>query len=96
MVSCERIDKSEGIDLDRVGNSVKCMICNYWYFSGGVTYQPYVSNGYHDFSMTVQSLSEFFILTIKNVDYRVYISGVDKKGAVFILINSDLSGKGVL
>ena len=46
--------------------------------------------------MTVQNLSDFFVVTIKNVDYRVYITGVDKKAAVFILKNSDLCDKGVL
>ena len=38
----------------------------------------------------------FFFVTIQNVDHRVYIIGVDKKAAVFILRNSDLSDKGVL
>ena len=46
--------------------------------------------------MTVQNLSDFFVITIKNADYRVYITGVDKKAAVFILKNPDLSDKGVL
>ena len=46
--------------------------------------------------MTVQNLGDFFVVTIKNVDYRVYITGVDKKAAVIILKNSDLSDKGVL
>ena len=79
MISYERIDCSEGIDLDRVGNSVKCMICNYWYFKDGFKYQPRVCNASHDFAMTIQSLSYFFILKVKNVDYRDYIVGVDKK-----------------
>ena len=44
-----------------------------------------------------QNLSDFFILKIiKNIDYRVYISGADKKAAVFILKNSDLYDKGIL
>ena len=90
MISYERIDKSERIDFDKGENSVKCMICNYYYFKDiGFKYQPYVSNAFHDFSMTVQNLSDFFILRIKNVDYRVYISSIDKK-------DSDLSNKGVL
>ena len=72
------------------------MICNYCYFKDGFKYQPYVCNACHDLSMTVQNLSDFFILSIKNVDYRVYISGVDKKAAVFILNNSNLNNKGVL
>ena len=97
MISYERIDKSEGIDFNKGENSVKCMICNYYYFKDiGFKYQSYLCNGCHDFSMTVQNLSNFFVLTIKNVDYRVYITGAYKKAAVFILQNSDLSDKGVL
>ena len=34
--------------------------------------------------MTVMDLSDFFILTIKGVDYKVYISGIDKKEAMII------------
>ena len=73
------------------------MICGYYYFKDiGFNYQPYVCNECHDFSMTVMNLSDFFILSIGGVDYRVYISGIDKKEAVNILNNSDLGDKGVL
>ena len=72
------------------------MVCNYSYFKDGFKYQPFVCNGCHDFSMTVMNLSDFFILSVRSVDYRVYISGVDKKTAVFILNNSDLGNKGIL
>ena len=102
MISYERIDKSEGIDFNKGENSgnlysVKCTICNYYYFKDiGFKYQPYICNGCHELSMTVKNLSEFFVVTIKNVDYRVSITGVDKKAADFILKNSDLSDKGVL
>ena len=33
--------------------------------------------------MILSDLSDFFVLTIKNIDYRVYITGIDKF-AVFI------------
>ena len=96
MIFYERIDKSEFIDFNKKSGSKECMICHYWYFSDGFKYQPYVCNRYHDFSMGVQNLNDFFFLTIKNIDYGVYITGVDKKAAVFTLKNSDLSNKGIL
>ena len=74
MISYENItgynNKKEGI---------KCMIGNRYYLNDKFSYQLYVCNECHDFSMTVMDLSDFFILTIKGVDYRVYISGIDKK-----------------
>ena len=94
MISYERIDKSEGVNFERKGS--ECMICHYWYFSDGFKYHPYVSNGCHDFSMTVQNLKDIFITTVKNIDYRVYIANVDKKAAIYLLNNSILSDKVVL
>ena len=79
MISYERIDKNEFIDFKKSKECTECMICCYWYFSDDFKYQPYVCNGCHDFSMDVQNLSDFFFLTVRNVDYRVYIAGIDKK-----------------
>ena len=46
--------------------------------------------------MTVQNLSDFFIVTVKNVDYRCYIVGVNKNDAINLLNNYVLRDKGVL
>ena len=72
---------------NNIKEDVKCMICNHYYFKDNFNYQPYVCNKCHDFSMTVMNLSDFFILNIKNNDYRVYISNIDKKEAIIILKN---------
>ena len=37
-----------------------------------------------------------FFLTVKNIDYRVYIANVNKKAAVYILNNSVLKEKSIL
>ena len=77
MIQYERIDISEGIDFHKTNRSLECMIGHYWYFKDvGFKYQPYVYNECHDFNMIVQNLSYFFIVTVKNVDYRCYIVGV--------------------
>ena len=97
MISYERIDCSEEIGFNKSEKSGKFMICNNFYFKD-VEFkdQPYVCNGCHDFSMTVQNLSYFFILTVGNIDYRDYITGADKKSTMHILDNSVLDDKGVL
>ena len=46
--------------------------------------------------MTVMDLGDFFILNIKNDDYRVYISNIDEKEGIIILQKSNLDDKGVL
>ena len=97
MFSYERIGCSEFIDFNKSKENIKCMICGYYYFKDiGFKYKPYVCNECHDISMTVMNLSDFFILNIKGVDYRVNISGIVKKEAVNILNNSVLGNKGVL
>ena len=69
MISYERIVKSECINFNKGENSVKWMICNYYYFKDiGFKYQHYVCNGCNDFSMTVQNLSVFFLITINFVE----------------------------
>ena len=46
--------------------------------------------------MTVMNLSYSFILNIKNNNYRVYISNIDKKEAIIIFKKSNLDYKGIL
>ena len=45
MLQYERIDVSEGTDINKSEKSKECMICHFWYFKNiGYIYEPYVSN----------------------------------------------------
>ena len=80
MLQDERIDISERIHFNNSNKSVECMICHYWYFKNiGFKYQPYVSNGCHDFSMIVQKLDDFIILRVKGVDYSCCAVNMSKR-----------------
>ena len=46
--------------------------------------------------MVVQNLSDFLILTVKSVDYRCYLVGINKTDAISLLKSSALNNKGVL
>ena len=49
MITYERIGCSNRIDIDKSEESIRCMICNYYYFKDtGFKYQPYVCNGFHE------------------------------------------------
>ena len=97
MLQYEKIDVSEGINLNGSNKSKECMICHYWYFRDvGYKYEPHVSNQCHDLSMIVYDLNDFIILNIKGVHYRCYVFIMSKNDAIKPLYNSVLDNKGVL
>ena len=90
MLQYERIDVSEGIDLNKSDKSKECIIFHYWYFKDiAYKYEPHVCNGCHDLSMFLYDLKDVMILNIKGVDYRCYVFNMSKSDAVFNMSKSD-------
>ena len=49
MLEYDRIDISEGIDVNKINASKQCDICHYWYFKDiAFKYELYLCNGCHD------------------------------------------------
>ena len=45
MLRYEKINVSEGIDINRANTSKECMLCHYWYFKNiGFNFQPNLFN----------------------------------------------------
>ena len=81
----ERIDSSEGIDINKSNKSKECMICHYWYFKDiGYKLEPYVCNRCHDISMLAYDLENVAILNVKDVDYRCILWNMTRNDAVSI------------
>ena len=60
MLYFDRIDVSEGIDVNKTSASNECDICHYWYFlNKGCKSQPNLCNGCHDLLMTSPNLTIF-------------------------------------
>ena len=74
MLEYNRIDVSEGIDVNKSYNKSKeCNICHYWYFiDKNFNYQKYLCNGCHDLMQKVMSFSNVAIVSVKGNDYRIY------------------------
>ena len=97
MLQYERIDISEGIDINKSDKSKECMICHYWYFKDiGYKSEPRVFNKCHDLLIAVYDLKNFMILNIKGVDYRCYLFNMSRNDTSNLLNNSCLDNKGVL
>ena len=65
MLYFERIDVSEGIDVNKTSALKECDICHYWYFlNNSFKFQPNVCNRCHDLLMWSTNLSDIAILNI--------------------------------
>ena len=87
MLYIDRIDFSEGIDIDKTSKSRECDICYYWHFlNKGFKFQPNVCNRCHDLLIMSINLSDIAILNIKNADYGCIISRISKNEAINLML----------
>ena len=90
MLQFDRIDVSEGNDINKTSKSKKCMLCHYWYFKDGYKFQPYLCNG----SPAVSVMSYELKNTTKNIG--CIFLGISRNKAVNMLNKSVPEDKGVL
>ena len=73
MLQYDRIDISEGIDINKANASKVCDIYYYWYFlDRRFRYEPYLCNGYHDLVQKAMNLDDVAIVSIKGSDYIIH------------------------
>ena len=94
MIYYDRIDVSEGIDVNKTSASKELDVCHYWYFSNySLTFQPIVCHRCHRLLMMSVSLSDIAILNIKGSDYGCIISLISKNEAINLFQNPHLTEK---
>ena len=77
MLYFDRIDISEGTDVNKTSASKECDIFHYWYFlNKSFKFQPNACNRRHDLLMMSMNLSDIVILNIKCSDYCCIITGI--------------------
>ena len=99
MIEYDKIDISEGIDINKSSNKSKeCHICHYWYFlDKNFSYQNYLCNGCHDLMQKAMIFNDVAIISIKGNDYEIHFWYMGKDDAISIMHNSNLiDKKGVL
>ena len=90
MLEYDRIDISEGIDVNKTILSKECDICHHWYFKDiGFKYEPYLCYGCHDLTQKAMRFNNVPVVYVKG-----YMS---KNDAINIMNDSNLIDKsGVL
>ena len=94
MLEYERIDISEGIDVDKANLSKECNICRYWYSENiGFKYENYLCNGCHDLMQKAMSFNNIAIVYVKENAYRIQFWCISKDDAINIMNGSNLVDK---
>ena len=94
MLHYDNVDISEEIDLDKSNNSKECVICHYWFFNHGFTFQDSIRNGCLVLSMLSINISDIAIIAIRNVDYCFIVHNIGRSKAIDLLKNSVLENEG--
>ena len=94
MLEYERIDISEGIDINKTNKSKECMLCHYWYFlDKNFSYGPYLCDGCYNMMQKCNKLKNIAIVHVKKSVYRIYFLYMSKREAKILMTNSDLIDK---
>ena len=94
MLYYDRIDISEGTDVNKTSASKECDICPYWYFLNySFKFQPNVCNRCQDLLRMSMNLSDIAILNIKGSDDHCIISLISKNEVINLLQSADLTEK---
>ena len=94
MLEYDRIDISEGIDIDETNKSKEFNICHYWYFlEKHFNCELYLWNRCHDVMQKAMSFKNAAIASIKRNSYRIHFWYMSKNDAIFLITNSNLNDK---
>ena len=83
MLEYDRIDISEGIDINKTNASKECDICHYWdFFDKNFNYELYLCNGCHDLMQKTINFNDVAIVSIEGNDYRIHFWYMSKNDAI--------------
>ena len=94
MFEYDRIDISEGIDVDMSNKSKECVLCHYSCFlDKNFSYGLYLCDGCNNIMQKSNSFKNIAIVYIKKSAYRVYFLYMSKREAKKLMCNSNLIDK---
>ena len=83
MLQYQKINVSEGIDVNKTSASKECKLCHYWFFKDvEFKFEEHVCNGCHYLFKMAHSLKNIVILSTKGATFRCLLMGTSKKKAL--------------
>ena len=97
MLRYQKINFSEGIDVNKTSASKECELCHYWFFKDiGFNFEEHICNKCHDLLTIAHSLKDIAILSAKGDTFRCILMGISKYEGLKRLNNSVTYDRGVL
>ena len=94
MLKYDRIDISEGIDVNKTARSKECMLCHYWYFlNKNFSYGPYLCDGCYNIMQKSVDFKNIAIVRIRKSAYRIYFQYMSKHEAKKLMTGSNIIDK---
>ena len=94
MLEYDRIDISEGIDVDKTIKSKECMLCHYWYFlNKNVSCGSYFCDGCYNIMQRFIHFKNIAIFHVRESTYRIYFMYMSKRETKKLMANSNLTDK---
>ena len=82
MLEYDRIDISEGIEVNKKNASRECDIWHYWYFLDKCfKYESHLCNGSHHLMQKTMNFTVVAIVSVKGNDYRIHFWYMSKDDA---------------
>ena len=94
MLKYDKIDITEGIDVDKTNKSRECMFCHYWYYlNKNISYSPFICDGCYNIVQTSTDFKKIAIAHIKKSAYRIYFKDISKHETKKLMNKFDPIGK---
>ena len=80
MLWYQKIDVSEGMDVNKTSASKECEFCHYWFFKDiRFKFEEYACNKCHGLLTIAYFVKDIAILNAKGATFRCILMGISKK-----------------
>ena len=94
MLKYDKIDITEGIDVDKTNKSRECMFCHYWYYlNKNFSYGTFTCDCCYNILQRSTGFQNIPIVRVKKSTYRIYFKDISKHKAKKLMNKFDLIGK---